>query len=30
MALVVAKHIELNTNTSIKKFVDESKKITNG
>lgn len=30
MALVIAKHIELKTNTSIKKFVDESKKITSG
>lgn len=28
MALVIAKHIELNTNTSIKKFVSETKKIT--
>ncbi len=28
MALVVAKHIELQTNISIKKFVTESKKIT--
>lgn len=28
MALVVSKHIELHTNTSIKKFVHECKKIT--
>ena len=30
MALVLAKHIELKTGSSIKKFVDEGKKITNG
>ncbi len=30
MALVISKHIELQTNTSIKKFVYEAKKITDG
>jgi len=30
MALVISKHIELQTNISIKKFVDEAKKITEG
>ncbi|MBA3675423.1 MAG: IS1634 family transposase [Chitinophagaceae bacterium] len=30
MALVISKHIELQTNTSIKKFVHEAKKITDG
>jgi hypothetical protein len=28
MALSIAKHIELQTNVSIRKFVDESKKIS--
>ena len=30
MALVTAKHIELQTNTSIRKFIHECKKITDG
>lgn len=30
MALVISKHIELQTNLSIKKFIDETKKITDG
>jgi transposase len=30
MALVVSKHIELNTGVSIRKFIDESKKIVDG
>lgn len=30
MALVIAKHIELKTGVSVKKFIDESKKITDG
>lgn len=30
MALVVSKHIELSTNLSIRKFIDEAKKIVDG
>ena len=30
MALVVSKHIELKTGISIRKFIDESKKIVDG
>jgi transposase len=30
IALVISKHIELKTDISIRKFIDESKKITNG
>lgn len=30
LALVVSKHIELKTNTSIRKFIDESKKVVDG
>ncbi len=30
MALVLSKHIELKTNISIRRFIDESKKITDG
>ena len=30
MSLVIAKHIELQAGISIKKFVDESKKIPDG
>ena len=30
LALVISKHIELKTNTSIRKFIDESKKIVDG
>lgn len=30
MALVVSKHIELKTNVSIRKFIDEAKKIVDG
>ena len=30
MALVTSKHIELQTNLSIKKFIHEAKKITDG
>ncbi len=30
IALVVSKHIELKTGVSIRKFIDESKKITDG
>jgi transposase len=30
MALVVSKHIELKTGVSIRKFIDESKKIVDG
>jgi len=30
MALVVSKHIELKTGISIKKFIDESKKVVDG
>jgi hypothetical protein len=30
MALVISKHIELKTGISIRKFIDESKKIVDG
>ena len=30
MALVVSKHIELSTEISIRRFVDESKKVVDG
>lgn len=30
MALVVSKHIELKTGVSIRKFIDESKKVVDG
>ena len=30
MALVVAKHIELRTGCSIRKFIDEAKKVVDG
>ncbi len=30
MALVVAKHIELKTGLSIRKFIDEAKKVVDG
>ena len=30
MALVISKHIELKTDISIRKFIDESKKIVDG
>ena len=30
IALVITKHIELKTGVSIRKFIDESKKITDG
>ena len=30
MALVVSKHIELKTGVSIRKFIDESRKIVDG
>lgn len=30
MALVVAKHIELTTGVSIRKFIDEAKKVVDG
>ena len=30
MALVISKHIELKTSSSIRKFLDESKKIIDG
>ena len=30
MALVVSKHIELKTDVSIRKFIDESKKVVDG
>ncbi len=30
VALVVSKHIELQTGVSIKRFIDESKKIVDG
>lgn len=30
VALVVSKHIELQTGASIKRFIDESKKIVDG
>jgi hypothetical protein len=30
MALVISKHIEIKTGMSIRKFIDESKKIVDG
>jgi hypothetical protein len=30
MALIVSKHIELKTGVSIRKFIDESKKVLDG
>jgi hypothetical protein len=30
MALVISKHIEIKTGISIRKFIDESKKIVDG
>jgi len=30
MALVISKHIELKTGISIRKFIDESKKVVDG